>query len=137
MARIPAKKWSTREELLVRLELLRRHIHSHPARITLDEMAAAIGLSSFHFHRIFRQTYGMTPHEFVTECRLKRAHLLLSLREKTVSEVCIEVGFASFGSFSRLFKSKYGYPPSKTPAKWSANSKSQDSTSQLSTNPPN
>ena len=67
-------------------------------------------LSRFHFHRLFRQVYRHTPHQYLTRKRLDRAKDLLA-ENKPVTEVCNEVGFESIGSFSMLFKKEIGFAP--------------------------
>ncbi|MEP6701335.1 MAG: helix-turn-helix transcriptional regulator, partial [Bacteroidota bacterium] len=64
----------------------------------------------FHFHRLFRQVYKRTPHQYLTQKRLDKAKDLLS-ENKPVTDVCNEVGFESIGSFSVLFKKEIGFAP--------------------------
>lgn len=78
--------------------------------IDLDEISQKAFLSKFHFHRIFRQVYRRTPHQYITQKRLEKAKDLLS-ENKPVTEVCNEVGFESIGSFSILFKKEIGFAP--------------------------
>lgn len=78
--------------------------------IDLEQVSKQAFLSRFHFHRLFRQVYKRTPHQYITQKRLDRAKLLLS-ENKAVSEVCNEVGFESIGSFSVLFKKEIGFAP--------------------------
>lgn len=78
--------------------------------IDLDEISQKAFLSKFHFHRIFRQVYRRTPHQYITQKRLEKAKDLLS-ENKAVTEVCNEVGFESIGSFSILFKKEIGFAP--------------------------
>src|SRR5262249_27858422 len=79
---------------------------------TLADAAAEAYLSPFHFLRLFRQAFGETPHEFLTRVRLERAQLLLSTSRRPVTEVCLDVGFSSLGSFSTLFSRRVGVSPS-------------------------
>ena len=67
-------------------------------------------LSRFHFHRLFKQVYKRTPHQYITQKRLNKAKDLLTAN-KPVTEVCNEVGFESIGSFSVLFKKEIGFAP--------------------------
>jgi AraC family transcriptional regulator len=127
MARVPAKRWETREDVLKLIETVRDQMEREPTRYALTELAEMAALSPHHFHRIFRQTYGETPLAYLNRCRLRLAHRLLSESGMTASEVCVEVGFASPASFSRKFKEAFGYPPSQTPKR-----DSQDSTSMAS-----
>ena len=78
--------------------------------IDLDEISRKAFLSKFHFHRLFRQIYRHTPHQYVTRKRLQKAKDLLAIN-KPVTEVCNEVGFESIGSFSILFKKEIGFAP--------------------------
>jgi AraC-like DNA-binding protein len=84
------------------------------ADLPLAGAARAAGLSRFHFLRLFQQAFGETPHEFRTRLRLDRARMLLEYRrDLTVTDVCLEVGFQSLGSFSALFARHVGEPPSR------------------------
>jgi AraC-like DNA-binding protein len=78
--------------------------------INLDEISRQAFLSRFHFHRLFSRIYKKTPHQYLTLKRIDRAKQLLT-EEKTVSEICSEVGFESLGSFSMLFKKEMGFAP--------------------------
>ena len=62
------------------------------------------GLSKYHFLRLFRATYGLTPGEYVSQRRIERAQDLLRATGLSVTEVCFAVGFSSLGSFSSRFK---------------------------------
>ena len=78
--------------------------------LDLDSISQQAYLSRFHFHRLFRQVYQHTPHQYLIRKRIDRAKYLLA-ENKTVSEVCNEVGFESIGSFSTLFKREIGFAP--------------------------
>ena len=117
MARVPALKSSTREEVFRRLEKGREYLHgSLEGPASLESTARAACLSRYHFHRTFTQVFGKTPHVYLTEVRLARAHGLLQAG-RTVVEACAEVGFTSTSSFSRLFRGFYGMTPSRVRGK--------------------
>jgi AraC-like DNA-binding protein len=78
--------------------------------IDLELISQRAFLSRFHFHRLFRQVYKKTPHQYLTGKRIERAKALLA-DNKPVIEVCNEVGFESIGSFSVLFKKEIGFAP--------------------------
>lgn len=78
--------------------------------IDLDIISKQAFLSRFHFHRLFRQVYNKTPHQYLTSRRISKAKDLLA-SNKAVTEVCNEVGFESIGSFSVLFKKEIGFAP--------------------------
>jgi AraC-like DNA-binding protein len=112
MARLPALKAATRQELFHRLERGREFLHSRSSGpISLEEAARSAALSPYHFHRAFRQVYRVTPHAYVTSLRLARARDLLG-RGTSVLETCLECGFQSPTSFSRLFRAHFGMLPS-------------------------
>ena len=83
------------------------------SQIFLDTAAREACLSPFHFHRLFHSTFGETPHDFLTRRRMERARHLLASGEMTVTEVCLEVGYSSLGSFSSKFQSMVGVPPTQ------------------------
>ena len=82
----------------------------YQSRVLLEQAAREACLSEFHFHRLFRATFGETPHEFLTRLRLDRAKQMLA-SESTVTEVCFEVGYESLGSFSTKFRAQFGRSP--------------------------
>ena len=83
------------------------------APLRLDDVAAAAGLSPFHFHRLFRRSFGETPHGYLTELRLKQARRLLAESDRSVTEICLEVGYVSLGTFSTAFRTRYGVTPTE------------------------
>jgi transcriptional regulator GlxA family with amidase domain len=76
-------------------------------------MAAVACLSKYHFLRLFKSTYGVTPVEYVSRRRIERAQDLLRATNLTVTEVCMAVGFSSLGSFSSRFRELVGQTPSE------------------------
>jgi AraC-like DNA-binding protein len=78
--------------------------------IDLEGISQQAFLSRFHFHRLFTKIYRRTPHQYLTRKRLDKAKDLLS-ENKPVTDVCLEVGFESIGSFSVLFKKEIGFAP--------------------------
>jgi len=99
-------------ELFRDLTRAREFIRFHfTERITLEQAAAEAFLSPFHFQRTFSAAFGETPHEYITRLRLEHAKSLLRKSSLTVSDVCVEVGFQSLGSFSTLFSRLEGCSP--------------------------
>ena len=78
--------------------------------IDLKEISEKAFLSRFHFHRLFTRIYRKTPHQYLTSKRMDKAKDLLA-ENKPVTDVCLEVGFESIGSFSVLFKKEIGFAP--------------------------
>lgn len=75
-------------------------------------LAKQAGMSPYHFVRTFRHVFGKTPHQYLTGVRIDAAKNLLSGGDVSVTEACFEVGFASLGSFSSLFRRQVGRSPS-------------------------
>ncbi len=88
--------------------------------LDLDNLAAAAGVSKYHFLRCFSATYGKTPALYLAERRIERAQDLLRLANLTVTEVCMAVGFASLGSFSSKFTEMVGESPVAYRNRWAA-----------------
>jgi AraC-like DNA-binding protein len=86
--------------------------------LDLDRLAGVAGLSKFHFLRLFRATYGVTPGEYLSRRRIERAQDLLRATNLTVTEVCHAVGFSSLGSFSSRFRTVVGESPSEFQARY-------------------
>ena len=101
------------DDVLVHLRRARDHAdRSFQGPLTLEEMATVACLSKYHFLRLFKSTYGLTPMEYVSQRRIERAQDLLRATNLTVTEVCMAVGFSSLGSFSSRFRALVGESPS-------------------------
>jgi AraC-like DNA-binding protein len=77
----------------------------------VDDMAAAAGLSRAHFSREFKDAFGTSPHAYLLTRRLERAAALLRVTDRSVAEVCMDVGLQSVGSFTTSFKRMFGRTP--------------------------
>jgi AraC-like DNA-binding protein len=80
--------------------------------LDVPAMARAALMSPSHFARQFRAAFGETPYAYLQSRRLERAMALLRRGEKSVTDVCLAVGFTSLGSFSSTFTRLVGEPPS-------------------------
>jgi AraC-like DNA-binding protein len=74
--------------------------------------------SEAHFIRTFKETFGETPHRYLQRRRLERAMALLRETQRPVTEICLDVGFASLGSFSRTFTRVVGLTPTAYREAW-------------------
>ena len=79
---------------------------------TIEQLAREVRISPFHFIRRFEAVFGVTPHQFRIASRIEVAKALLARGEHSVTDVCMEVGFSSLGSFSTLFAQRVGETPS-------------------------
>jgi len=101
-------------DLLVHLRKARDHAdRNFTEPLDLSQLAAVAGISKYHFQRLFRATYGISPATYLTERRIERAQDLLRATNLTVTEVCHAVGFSSLGSFSSRFRELVGETPSE------------------------
>lgn len=106
-------KSSTRQELYRRVHVGYEYLCAYfNQSISITEAAEAACLSTNHFLRSFKQLFGFTPHQLLKEKRLQEAGKLLQRTELPVTEICLEVGFQSLGSFSSLFTQRFGVSPS-------------------------
>jgi AraC-like DNA-binding protein len=109
------------DELLVHLRRARDLADRRYAEpLDLAALAAAAGVSKYHFLRCFAAVYGRTPARYVTERRIERAQDLLRATNLTVTEICFLVGFSSLGSFSSRFSELVGTSPSAYQARYAA-----------------
>jgi AraC-like DNA-binding protein len=79
--------------------------------LILDDIAASVHYSRFHFIRLFRTAYARTPHQYLMQRRIEKAKELLAATDLSVTEICLAVGFESLGSFSTLFRRYVGRAP--------------------------
>lgn len=79
--------------------------------LSLEALARQAGLSPYHFARLFRQTSGESPHQFVLGQRIARARQLLETRDLPVAQIALESGFADQSHFSQVFKRQLGLTP--------------------------
>ena len=80
--------------------------------LDLQTLAAAAGLSPFHFHRVFRGMVGETPLEFIRRLRMERAASCLVRTSRPVTDIAFEAGYESHEAFTRAFRASYSTSPS-------------------------
>ena len=91
---------------------VRDYVEAHLGEnISLDDLAASVALSRFHFARMFRQSVGASPHEFVLQQRLERARLMLSRTSAPLPDVAASCGFADQSHMNRVFRKRVGQTP--------------------------
>ena len=79
--------------------------------LSVEALARQIGFSPYHFARLFRQTTGESPHQFVLRQRIKRAQRLLAEGGMPLAHVAVESGFADQSHLTRAFKRQLGLTP--------------------------
>src|SRR6476660_4812125 len=75
-------------------------------------IAAVAHVSEAYFIRTFRAVFGETPHRYLQRRRVERSMFLLRETDRSVTDICFDVGFGSLGTFSRTFSSIVGETPS-------------------------
>ena len=86
--------------------------------LDVPSLARAAHASTAHFSRSFKRAFGETPHAYLLRRRIERAKEILRGTELSVTEVSVEVGFRSLGSFSTAFTELVGEPPSEYARRW-------------------
>lgn len=79
--------------------------------LDVPALARIAHVSEAHFTRTFRATFGETPHRYLQRRRVERAMFLLRETDRSVTDICFEVGFGSPGTFSRTFRDIVGRSP--------------------------
>jgi AraC-like DNA-binding protein len=79
--------------------------------LDVPALARIAHVSEAHFIREFRATFAETPHRYLQRRRVERAAFVLRETDRSVSEICLDVGFASLGTFSRTFRAILGESP--------------------------
>lgn len=96
----------------LQMQQVNDHIEDHLAEdLSLAELAAIVPMSEFHFARLFKITSGETPYRYITQRRIERAKVLLSVTQLSVSEVAYRVGFANQSHFTAQFRKWVGATP--------------------------
>src|SRR5262245_21373334 len=94
---------------LVRAKDLADSRYAEP--LTVADLARAAGLSPAHFSREFRRAFGESPHVYLLTRRLERAAAMLRTTDRTLADICSDVGLSSLGSFTTSFTRVYGKSP--------------------------
>src|SRR6267378_4239555 len=81
--------------------------------LTVSGIAQAVGLSPYHFTRLFKESTAQSPYQYVVEARVRKAKELLTTGEFTISEAAHQVGFVDQSHLTRHFKRVFGLPPKR------------------------
>jgi len=91
------------------LDFIQKHFKK---QIKIQDIAKHVGLSRSHFSKLFTETLGETPGNYIIKKRMELSLLLLSEQQHTITEIAITVGYPNVYTFSRAFKVYYGQSPS-------------------------
>jgi AraC-like DNA-binding protein len=81
--------------------------------LDVPSVAAVAHVSEAHFIRTFKAVFGETPNRYLQRRRVERSMFLLRETDRSVTDVCLDVGFTSLGTFSRMFREIVGETPSQ------------------------
>jgi AraC family transcriptional regulator len=97
------------QALLSTLLYIQTHLEQD---LSLDVLAARVGFSAFHFHRVFREVIGEAVKEYIRRLRIERAAYRLKISEQTILQIALDAGFKTHESFTRAFERQFGITPS-------------------------
>ena len=110
---IGTQKSITKKYLLKKINTGKEYIDHHfLSPISVEHIAQQSTISEYHFYRLFKLVYGMSPYQMILAKRLEFAKNYLLFSNLPVSVVAIEAGFSDINSFSKSFKKYYGFTPS-------------------------
>jgi AraC family transcriptional regulator len=98
----------TPSQLRLIQDYIRENLADNPS---LTELAAVARLSPYHFSRLFKNTIGVTPHQYVLRERIAESQILLNSRHMSIAEIALSLGFASQSHFSDVFRKMTGRTP--------------------------
>jgi AraC family transcriptional regulator len=114
MRNIKALKHSTKLDLYKKIAFGKLYLDEYfTGHCSIAVVAKEAGVSEYHFFRLFKSIYGLSPYQYILKRRIELAKQLLAKRNCTVSEVAMLVGFADIFSFSKAFKRIEGFSPVK------------------------
>ncbi|HYY30444.1 MAG TPA: AraC family transcriptional regulator [Chthoniobacterales bacterium] len=97
-----------REKLVRAVEYIKDQLNTD---LTVSGIAQAVFMSPYHFTRLFKESTGQSPYQYVVEARVRKAKELLTTGKFTISEVAYDVGFVDQSHLTRHFKRIFGLPP--------------------------
>jgi AraC family transcriptional regulator, transcriptional activator of the genes for pyochelin and ferripyochelin receptors len=99
-----------KERIIYARDYLLTHMDAPPS---LPQLAAVVGINEFKLKRGFKELFNQPPFAYLADVRLEMARTALRKKEKTITQIAFELGYASLQHFSMAFKKKYGVAPAK------------------------
>jgi len=88
------------------------YIHDNLAlKLSLEKLAVLVNMSSYNFCRWFKHSTGVSPHQYIIQCRIKRAKFLLAYTKLPLVEIALNIGCSSQTNFTVLFRKHMGITP--------------------------
>ncbi len=110
--KLPFMKTSVKIEIYNRLAAAKDYIYSnYNIAVNLDDICRETNMSKFHFLRLFKSLYGMTPYQFLSDIRMKKALILLKSTSCSIAEISDALGYDYPNSFNKAFQKAYQTSP--------------------------
>lgn len=90
------------------IEYINDNLSTH---LSLRVLSTKLGMSPYYFERLFKQSVGQTPHQYILQCRIERAKQLLQTTQLPIMEIAFQVGCKNHSHFSKLFRKLTGMSP--------------------------
>lgn len=111
---VNAIKSETRKDLLRKVEKAKEYVDLNYCHdLNIAQVAMKAGLSEYHFFRLFKAVYALSPHQYIIRKRLLSARQIIRQEGLAISEAAIMTGFSDIHSFSKAFKKFFGHAPSR------------------------
>lgn len=102
-----------------RLKQATEYINEHAAQnLSLTDIATIVQMSPYYFNRLFKQSTGLTPHQYLIKCRTEQAKRLLNTTNLSIANIAQQVGFVDQSHLARHFKRQVGIPASQFRKEW-------------------
>lgn len=98
-------------DVLIRLCKARDLLRQTDGWLLVPQVAREVGMSPYHFIRLFKAVFGETPKQCQLEARLEKAKQVLLATDTSITDICMEAGFSSLGTFSYVFARRVGMTP--------------------------
>ena len=110
VANAPAPPQLTPKRLRLALDYIHSHLHTD---IALADIADVVGVSQYHFARLFKNAVGQAPHQYLISQRIEEAKRLLQTSDLSIGEIAYTLGFDSHSRFTTHFRRRLGISPSE------------------------
>ena len=108
-------KNETKKDLLRRLTKGKEFLEQHYCEeLDIEKVANESNISQYHFFRLFRSVYGVSPYQYLKQLRLNKAKELLQKNKLPLAQLAIEIGYCDIYSFSKAYKQMFGHSPTVT-----------------------
>jgi AraC family transcriptional regulator len=108
---LDSTKYSTRVQFIERLNIAKEVLSSEKGPVDIATVARQSMLSPAHLFRGFKKLFGITPYQYLMQCRLERSLELLKNAELNILDIALVCGFADAPSYSKAFKKLFGRSP--------------------------